>query len=192
MIMSDIFGVTDGDEEHEIMARKNRKLIPENKLGKRKTITIQPPPPKTDPKDLATNVVELLEEDLQEFKEDLEQLTKDYTDLLRKEVVPHLLALDAAVDYTKALMVDGLGREDVSTDNSLIITLKWLLLGNFIKAVTKKYELQGNNHFDERLADLMKADLAKASAYNDPNTVGVVKSMEGSGLGVRASMRRRD
>lgn len=190
-----MFGITDNDDVSpqvdRMAANKKRRLIADNKKGSRKTITIQPPPPKIDHADLATNVVELSREDIDEFKADVEVLTKEYSDFLRKSIIPHVLAFDAAVDYNKALMVDGLGREDVTTDNSLIISLKWLLHVQVIEFFTNKLQIKDSPQVYEKLAELMKSELAKASTYSDSSTVGLVKSI-GDALGVKSSMRRRD
>jgi hypothetical protein len=192
-----IFGITDDGDDPPMKKLGNlppnhrKKMIPDNKRGQRKTITVEPPPPKVDPTDLATNVVELSPEDIDEFKSDVESLTKEYSDFLRKNVIPHLMAFDAAVDYNKALMVDGLGRDDVTTDNSLLISLKWLLHVQVVEYFCTKLNIKDSPATYEKLADLMKSELAKASTYSDQSTVGVVKSLDGK-LGVKASMRRRD
>jgi hypothetical protein len=181
-----IYGVTEDNETESAPAARN-KIIADRKLKKRQlssnTLTLKKPQPKPDVKDLATNVVDLLDSDIDEFSKDLTNLTKDYIDILRKEVIPHMAALDAAIDYVQALMSDGLGREDISSDTSIQTAQKWVLLGHFIERLSMKYGIARNEHISEKLATLMFNELSKTNQLGGPSSqnngiVGIVKSLQ--------------
>lgn len=149
------------------------KFIPKKKLRRR--VVVEPRSDRIDPVDLATNVVDLLDEDVEQFKKNIEDRTKFYIEVL-KGMIPHLLALDSAIDYVRVLMTDGLGREDVVTDSSLIVSMKWMLLIKFVQDLAKDFSIDFPL-LEERLADLYKAELSRSIAYNDPNIVGIVRSL---------------
>jgi hypothetical protein len=189
-----IFGYTDeATEDSEVLKQlsQNKKVISDRKIGKR--MEVKPYPEKIDPKHLATNVVELEKRDIEEFKERVKDLTQEYSDFLRKNVLPHVIAFDAAIEYNRALIIDGIGREDVVTDNSLLVSLKWLLHTQAVDFFAKKLGVEVSLDLYEKLNDLMKSELSKSSSYVDSGTVGVVKSRESAAhgnVGLKSSMRR--
>jgi hypothetical protein len=145
-------------------------------------IELKPPKPKPKPEELATNVVDISEEDIKQFSETLEKLTSEYIDILKTDIVPHMAALDAAIDYVQALLSDGVGRSDISSDTSIQTAQKWILLGHFINRISEKYDIAKNEHVNEKLAALMLAELAKVNPATGVSTgngiVGIVSSMK--------------
>jgi hypothetical protein len=180
-----IYGVTE-DEELEVAPAKRKKIISEQKMRTKQIssnrIELKPPKPKPKPEELATNVVDISEEDIKQFSETLEKLTSEYIDILKTDIVPHMAALDAAIDYVQALLSDGVGRSDISSDTSIQTAQKWILLGHFINRISEKYDIAKNEHVNEKLAALMLAELAKVNPATGVSTgngiVGIVSSMK--------------
>lgn len=184
--------------------RDKDRVIAERKLGNQYTAKVPNNPNRLDVAALASNAVDIPEREVREFRQSTTDLTRKYVDFLRKQILPHLIALDSAIDYTRALMIDGLSREDVSTDDSLLITLRWMLhrkaTAFFGEELGCKME---SGHFDQVISELYKADLTKASTYTS-DTVGVVKrgtqskernknkKSSGATLGVMASKQKRE
>ena len=174
-----IYGVTE-DEEQEVAPAKRRRIISEQKLRTRK---LSPPKPKDSAVDMATNVVHISEEDVAEFAVTLESLTKEYIEVLKKEIIPHMAALDAAIDYMQAMLSDGVGRSDISSDTSIMTVQKWVLLGHFINKINANYGFAKNKHIDEKLATLMFNELTKTNPLtgmtsSSNSTVGIVTSLK--------------
>lgn len=128
---------------------------------------------------LATNVLELSPEEVQRLKDHIDDLTLDYQEFLSTEIIPHLLAVDRAVDNTRILMMDGLQRKDIVNDSSLLLTLKWLLHFKTVEFIRNKLNLTLNDKVYENLADLMKQELGlKPAMYGAPQTVGIVRTRD--------------
>ena len=138
-----------------------------------------------DAESLASNVVDIPEKEIVEFRKSTNALTRKYIDFMRRDILPHLIALDSAIDYTQALMQDGLAREDLTTDDSLLITLRWMLHRKATEffGETLNCKMSGD-HFDQVISELYKTDLLKCATYSS-DTVGVVRKKESS-LGVVA------
>lgn len=178
-----MFGITGEQEGFEksgnvppiVPPITKRRVISDDKLKK---VVITPSNTKFNAIDLATNVVELIKEDLDEFRHQVETLTKEYSDFLRTEILPHLIAFDAAVDYNRSLLSDGIGRKDVATDDSLSTSLKWLLHMKVINKFSEKLDidLSATSKISDNIAELMRSDLSKSASYNSLSTLGRVVS----------------
>lgn len=167
-----IYGMTEEEQEKE-----DQEVV--ETLRK---VEIKCPDPNREPIDLsklATNVLELSPEEVQVLKDHIDDLTLDYQEFLSHEIIPHLLAVDRAVENTRVLMADGLNRKDIVNDSSLLLTLKWLLHFKTIEFIRTKLDLNLNDRVYENLADLMKQELGfKPSLYSAPQTVGIVRTRD--------------
>lgn len=167
--MNNIFGNTEDD----LPKNSEKRVIPKNKMRK----VVVEPQKHINVEELATNVVDFSDEDINKFKSSVEDLTKSYIDILKDKILPHVLALDSAMEYVRALASDGIGRKDVASDNSLQVAQSWVLLDVFISELHKKLGVDSNPYIKEELAKLMSSELAnKGSSISDSSTVGIVKS----------------
>lgn len=166
---------------------KGKRIVSDRHLGKQHTI-YAPNNEVFDPRKLATNVVDIPESEVVEFQKSTERLASTYIKFLRKDILPHIIALDAAVEYTNALIVDGLARKDVKVDSGILTTMKWVLQQKvvefFSSTVKSKFDTAAINAL---IGELYKTELTKKSEY-EPTTVGQVAKA----IGTATSRGKRD
>ena len=161
------------DEEVELP--KEPRIVADRKLGKQYAKIVPQNVPGFDARRLASNAVDIPIDEVEDFRKTTLDLTRKYVDFLRNDILPHFIALDSAIEYSMALMMDGLGRDDIKTDDTLLTSLKWVLHKRALNYFGELAKVDVNSsEIEQVLAEMYKTDLSKRTAYST-DTVGVVQ-----------------
>lgn len=154
---------------------------------------VNPPPPKADIAQLAANTIEIEPHHVDELKAEIAKLTDTYQTFIRKTVLPHLIALDTAIEYSHVLLVDGMGMQDVTSDDTTMSVMRWTMQQKCVTFISQQLGIEVSEDVLKVMADMLRADLIKSNFKTEPDLYGILKkqSSQGSGvIGVKESIRR--
>ena len=161
--------------DEEVDLPKEPRIVADRKIGKQYAKIVPQNVPGFDARRLASNAVDIPIEEVEDFRKTTLDLTRKYVDFLRNDILPHFIALDSAIEYSMALMMDGLGRDDIKTDDTLLTSLKWVLHKRALNYFGELAKVDVNSsEIEQVLAEMYKTDLSKRTAYST-DTVGVVQ-----------------
>ena len=141
----------------------------------REKITVSPElPTRIDPTGLASNVIELSEEQVEQLKSRIAQCKTEYIEFFI-EMLGQMFGLEQAMEHSKVLISDGL-RLEVETDSSLSTIMKWQLQRQAAQFFADRLGIQNNQKLDEHFADLLKAEIIRPLSTESKN-VGIVRSI---------------
>ena len=161
--------------DEEVDLPKEPRIVADRKIGKQYAKIVPQNVPGFDARRLASNAVDIPIEEVEDFRKNTLDLTRKYVDFLRNDILPHFIALDSAIEYSMALMMDGLGRDDIKTDDTLLTSLKWVLHKRALNYFGELAKVDVNSsEIEQVLAEMYKTDLSKRTAYST-DTVGVVQ-----------------